>query len=144
MSGTLQILVGIAAIFGGATLLAMNIGEFKKHLQIQRDPVARTGMVVEVKVVGGKSEIYYEFTEPTKTKTYTGMNVITGTNYQVILAGTPTPIDYLKGNPEINRHQFARDEIYMRGRNVAIGTLLVVIGLAMIVRSLQSSNTATA
>ena len=144
MSRTLQILVGIVAIFGGITLLAMHVGEFRKHLQMQGDAVGRVGYITEMNIVGEKYEIHFEFTEPMKTKRYTGMSVIDGTSFRNVAVDSSTPIQYLKGNPEVNRHQFARDEIYARGRNVAIGALLVVIGLAVIARSFKSSNTATA
>ena len=144
MSRTLQILVGIIAIVGGATLFAMHVGEFSEHLQMNDHAVAHYGFVTEVNKVGGKSELHYEFWKFGKTKRYAGMSVLEGTGYDTIVLGTPTPIDYMEGNPEVNRSQLARPEIYTRGRNVAVGALLVLIGLALIARAFQSSKTATA
>lgn len=144
MKRLLHVLVGILAICGGATLFATYFGEFNKHLQIQRNSVGALGFISEVTVAGGKSEIRYWFTESSATKKYTGSSVFDGTQYASFSAGMPTPIQYLDGNPEINRHQLARDHIYMFGRNIAIGVFLVLLGFAVIARGFGSSAPAMA
>lgn len=140
MYNVLQILIGIAAIVGGASLLAIHGEEFKKHFQIQGDPIRGQGFIVEVKVIGDKSEIRYEFAEARKLKKYSGVSMVDGANFNILPIGAPTPIEYLNGNPEVNRHQFAHDEIYTRGRNVAVGAFLVLIGLALITGKIRSSK----
>ena len=76
MNRTLQVIVGVIAIVAGATLFAMHIIEFSNHLQMRDNSIAAQGFVTEVKIVGGNSELHYEFTESTQEKTYSGGNAL--------------------------------------------------------------------
>ena len=141
MDRTLSVLVGIAAIVGGTMLFSIYIGDFTKHYQIQAHPVGVVGFISEVTIVGRNTDIHYYFNEPMIPKRYAGSNVFPGIQYSYLPVGAPTPIQYMEGHPEINRHQLAREQIYTLGRNVTIGVFLVVLGLAMLAGGLRSSDT---
>ena len=140
MNQILHALLGISLLGVGGMLFSMHIGEFNKHYQIQAHPITAQGFVTEVIVDGGKSEIHYEFIELNTSNTYTGISILEGTQYAQFYDGMPTPVEYADGKPEMNRHQFARQEIYTRGRNVAVGAFLVLMGPALIARGFRSST----
>ena len=128
MKGKVEILFGVAAIVGGAALIAMHIGELNKHYRIQSNLVAGQGFITENKELGNRTELHYEFREPGKPSVYQGMSEIEGTGFHGI--GSLTPIEYLNGNHADSLESLdLASQLLAPGSRGRIGYMAYVYGL---------------
>ena len=133
MNKTVSIALGVVLILGGGGFAAMNAGPFQEALKMYGDNGAeQMGIITEVKVSNGKSEVHFMFN--LGYETLRGMSVIKSSQFTEDSVGARVPIVFAENDHSVSRLQEAEGEIFGLGRNVAIASLLTIAGLALALR----------
>ena len=143
MNKTVSIVLGVVLIVGGGGFTAMNAGPFQKAFKLYGDKGSGDlGSITEVKVLNGKSEVYYEY--ELQGEVFAGMSVMDSSQFTKKAEGTLVPVVYAEDDRNLSRLQDAGDQILDFGRNLAIGGLLAIIGLALALRRSPGTSAGSA
>ena len=139
MNRVTTIVLGAVLIIGGAALLGMYVGP----LQDAYDLTSANGegafaTLQETKPVEGGVEVKYEYI--IDETTYEGKDVTVVESYQNLRPGSAIQVVYSLKDPSINRIKGTDNRIFDFVRNVAIGALLIVIGLSIMARKKSVSS----
>lgn len=127
------IVLGAVLIVAGAALFAAYIGPLQEAYSLtSANGEGAMAFLKETKPVKGGVEVkYYYIVDET---TYDGEDVTVVESYQNLRPGSTIQVVYSLKDPSINRIKGTDNRIFDFVRNVAIGALLIVIGLSIIAR----------